>query len=115
MPRAQFFDFASAFVDRIGSPPYAAWADYIDPCSGLPMRTPGNTVYSEIDGMAMLLPYERLNAGMCSVLAHPQWGTSIYPATIFTTAPPDAVAHVLASFVEEGWPAAGAAEAHDDA
>ena len=78
------------------------------------MRTPGNAVYSEIDGMAMLLPYQRFNAGMCMVLSHPQWGTSIYPATIFTTAPPDAVAQVLASFVEEGWQAPDASSAGAD-
>ena len=75
------------------------------------MHTPGNAVYSEIDGMAMLLPYERFNAGMCMVLAHPEWGTSVYPATIFTTAPPDTVAQVLASFEEEGWQAPDAASA----
>ncbi|CAM9442333.1 unnamed protein product [Pylaiella littoralis] len=71
------------------------WADYIDPCSGLPMLTGGNKVYSEVEGMQLLLQYQVMNAGSCKVLLHPQWGSAVYPASLFCTAPPDLVLRLL--------------------
>eukprot|EP00525_Craspedostauros_australis_P007590 CAMPEP_0198135612 /NCGR_PEP_ID=MMETSP1442-20131203/60679_1 /TAXON_ID= /ORGANISM="Craspedostauros australis, Strain CCMP3328" /LENGTH=187 /DNA_ID=CAMNT_0043796785 /DNA_START=62 /DNA_END=625 /DNA_ORIENTATION=+ len=68
------------------------WADYIDPCSGLPMLSRGcNKVYSEVDGMECLLNYRSYNAGFCKILMHPKWGSAVYPATIFVYAPRDPV------------------------
>lgn len=65
------------------------WCDYIDPCSGLPMVTTSqsNKVYSEVDGMTCCLQYKCYNAGYCKILIHPEYGSSVYPATIFTYAP----------------------------
>lgn len=66
------------------------WSDFIDPCSGLPaLREHTNRGYSEVDGLALLLRFSTHSAGMCKVASHPKWGTSFYPATIFTTAPID--------------------------
>ena len=88
-------------------------ADFIDPCSGLPMLTLNcNKVrlpmclycvarkrmcirltllvaqcYSEVDGMECCLGYKAYNAGFCKVLTHPSWGSAVYPATIFAHAP----------------------------
>jgi hypothetical protein len=68
------------------------WADYIDPCSGLPMISLNcNKVYSEVDGMEVMLNYKSYNAGFCKILTHPKWGSAVYPATIFTHAPADIV------------------------
>ena len=65
-----------------------AWADYIDPCSGLPAtQDHANRGYSEVDGLAVLLRYSTQSAGFCKVASHPVWGTRFYPATFFTTAP----------------------------
>ena len=64
------------------------WADFIDPCSGLPMLTQDcNKVYSEVDGMECLLNYKSYNAGFCKILTHPAWGSAVYPATIFAHCP----------------------------
>lgn len=64
------------------------WADYIDPCSGLPMLTPNcNKVYDEVQSAQVILNYPIMNADCCKILLHPQWGSAVYPATIFTTAP----------------------------
>lgn len=64
------------------------WADYVDPCSGLPVRTPHCTVvYAEVDAFETLLKWKTYNASGCKVLSHPSWGTAVYPATLFTTAP----------------------------
>ena len=72
------------------------WADYIDPCSGLPMMTEDcNKVYSEVDGFEVLLHYKTMNCGCCKVLLHPSWGSGVYPATMFTTAPRDIVTAIF--------------------
>lgn len=75
------------------------WADYIDPCSGLPMMTEGcNKVYSEVDGFQVMLQYKTMNCGCCKVLLHPTWGSGVYPATMFTTAPKEALAEAIAKY-----------------
>lgn len=57
--------------------------------------THGNKVYSEVDGMQLLLQYRVMNAGRCKVLLHPQWGSSVYPASLFCNAPADVVKKLL--------------------
>lgn len=89
-----FMDFAHMLCDKILRAGY--WADYVDPCSGLPMLTKDcNKVYSEVDGMECCLHYKSFNAGFCKVLSHPRWGTAVYPATIFTWAPRHLVIEIL--------------------
>ena len=64
------------------------WADYIDPCSGLPMvHRQGTGVYGEVDALVTLLHYTTANAGCCKVLLHPRWGSAVYPASLLTKAP----------------------------
>jgi Methylmalonic aciduria and homocystinuria type D protein len=90
----RYVSFASTFCRRCHSAGY--WADYLDPCSGLPMLSPGMPqyhhysfykVYSEVDGMQALLNYRTYNAGCCKVLCHDAWGSHVYPATLFLYAP----------------------------
>lgn len=59
------------------------------------MLTGGNKVYSEVEGMQLLLQYRVMNAGSCKVLLHPQWGSAVYPASLFCTAPSDLVQKLL--------------------
>ncbi|KAK9816425.1 hypothetical protein WJX72_000083 [[Myrmecia] bisecta] len=82
----RFMTFAKAICDMLLSQGH--WADYIDPCSGLPMiHRSGMTTYSEVDALATLLGYKTQNAGCCKILLHPQWGSAVYPASIFAKAP----------------------------
>mmetsp|Transcript_19163 Transcript_19163/g.24864 ORF Transcript_19163/g.24864 Transcript_19163/m.24864 type:complete len:172 (-) Transcript_19163:1008-1523(-) len=91
-----FVAFANELCQELISMGY--WADYIDPCSGLPsLNKEGNCVYDEVAGMQALLKYNVSQAGPCKVLLHPRWGSSVYPATCFTTAPPDIIQQVLSS------------------
>jgi len=91
-----FMQFGEEVCGKVRAAGY--WADYIDPCSGLPMLTSNcNKVYSEVDGMECLLNYRAYNAGFCKVLTHPKWGSAVYPATIFCHAPRDVVAGILRS------------------
>lgn len=72
------------------------WADYIDPCSGFPVRSArGASPYSEIDGLRTLLPYSTFTTGPCTVVSHPRWNTHCYPATMFVAAPVDQVERAL--------------------
>lgn len=88
------------------------WADYIDPCSGLPMvereQGGGSCVYSEVDGALALRPgFRAQNAGCCKVLLHPKWGAAVYPATLFARAPAAALAEAARvadrAVIAAGW------------
>ena len=92
-----FIGFARDMCRRIRDLGY--WADFIDPCSGLPMLTRNcNKVYSEVDGMECCLGYKAHNAGFCKVLLHPVWGSAVYPATIFCYAPRAAVLNLVQEY-----------------
>jgi hypothetical protein len=93
---SKFLDFGKYICQSLRSKGY--WADYIDPCSGLPMISLNcNKVYSEVDGMECLLNYKAYNAGFCKILTHPKWGSAVYPATIFAHAPPEVVRDLIES------------------
>ena len=92
-----FLDFGKDLCEKLRAQGF--WADYIDPCSGLPMMTKDcNKVYSEVDGMECLLNYRAYNAGFCKVLTHPRWGSAVYPATIFCYAPRDVVVRLVQAY-----------------
>lgn len=64
------------------------WADYVDPCSGLPMRhREGGGAYGEVQALVTLRGFATANAGCCTIVLHPRWGSSVYPASLVTTAP----------------------------
>eukprot|EP00898_Chlorokybus_atmophyticus_P004289 jgi/Chlat1/4861/Chrsp31S04887 len=81
------------------------YADFIDPCSGLPMvhRDGANYTYGEVDALQTLLGYKTANAGCCKVVLHPTWGSSVYPATMFTTAPLQTLVHAIESNEEHNF------------
>lgn len=66
-------EFAKAVCERLAAAGH--WADYIDPCSGLPMVHRGtNAVYGEVEALTTLLGYRTQNAGCCKVGAGPCTG-----------------------------------------
>jgi hypothetical protein len=72
------------------------WADLIDPCSGFPLNSRrGPQTYPEVEGSQTVLGYSLMPMGFCTMISHPKWKTSSYPATLFTTAP--------ANLVEDVW------------
>ncbi|RLN90786.1 hypothetical protein BBJ28_00005758 [Nothophytophthora sp. Chile5] len=97
-----FVAFAQQVATQLAARQF--WVDFIDPCSGLPMLTlSSNKVYSEVDGVELLLRYRCLSAGMCKILVHPVWGAAVYPASLFTNAPFEVVQEVLLSLPEKSW------------
>ena len=92
-------EFAAEVCRRLAAAGH--WADYIDPCSGLPMvhKETGN-VYGEVEALCTLLGYKSQNAGCCKIILHPKWGSSVYPASMFAKAPLDAVEEAIAGAEE---------------
>eukprot|EP00199_Chlamydomonas_sp_CCMP681_P003017 CAMPEP_0119107446 /NCGR_PEP_ID=MMETSP1180-20130426/10186_1 /TAXON_ID=3052 ORGANISM="Chlamydomonas cf sp, Strain CCMP681" /NCGR_SAMPLE_ID=MMETSP1180 /ASSEMBLY_ACC=CAM_ASM_000741 /LENGTH=167 /DNA_ID=CAMNT_0007092933 /DNA_START=49 /DNA_END=552 /DNA_ORIENTATION=+ len=82
----QFMAWAKPLCERLMAQGH--WADYIDPCSGLPMvHQEGQVVYAEVEALSVLQGFKTSNAGCCKILLHPKWGSAVYPASMFTTAP----------------------------
>lgn len=58
--------------------------DFTDPASGHPMRSSrGPATYPDVEGALTFLKYPTVISGPCKMLSHPQWGTSVYPTTLF--------------------------------
>lgn len=84
----RFLQWAVSVTDILLAKGY--WSDYIDPCSGLSMvHQDSQAVYPEVEGLVALLGYKTATAGCCKIVLHPKWGSAVYPATLFTMAPPD--------------------------
>jgi hypothetical protein len=65
------------------------WADYTDPASGFPMRSPrGPGLYPDVLGAQALLKMDVISANCCSILSHPLFGTAVYPCTLFACGSP---------------------------
>jgi hypothetical protein len=110
----RFAAWAAAVCDALTAGGW--WADYIDPCSGLPVRTAaGAAVWPEVDAAEALLKWRTTSAGGCRIAAHPAWGTAVYPASLFTAAPAEAVvaAAADAAAAVPVKPRAGGGEAGD--
>ncbi|KAK9802671.1 hypothetical protein WJX73_003630 [Symbiochloris irregularis] len=93
----RFVKFAVDVCEQLAQQGY--WADYIDPCSGLPMVHRSNTVYSEVEAASTLLKFQTANAGGCKVLLHPRWKTFVYPATMMAKCPRPALQEAIENAV----------------
>ena len=87
----RFIDFAKRVTDELQA------KGYIDPCSGLSMiNRDSQHIYGEVDALVTLLNYQTTNSGCCKVILHPQWGSAVYPASLFTKAPVSALRDAIA-------------------
>ncbi|KAI8054466.1 hypothetical protein BDF22DRAFT_679223 [Syncephalis plumigaleata] len=72
------------------------WADFTDPSSGYPVYSPrGPTYFPDVVASELLLGYDALWTGCCKVLIHPRWDAKVYPASIFSNAPVDAIKEAM--------------------
>eukprot|EP00798_Chlamydomonas_sp_ICE-L_P002363 gene2363-8671_t len=91
----QFMDWSKKVCDKLEA--LGHWCDYIDPCSGLAMiHRDSQIVYSEVEALSVMRGFKTANAGCCKVLLHPAWGSYVYPATMFTCAPLEALNSAIA-------------------
>lgn len=91
--QAAFFKWADEFRARLAAHGY--WVDATEPATGAARHGPSAALYSDVPTMARLLRYPTSDCGGCTILLHPEWRSSVYPATVFTTAPQDAVLKAL--------------------
>jgi len=64
--------------------------------------------------MQALLKYHTQCCGPCKILLHPKWGSHVYPASLFTTAPLDVVVQVIDESTRTGDVDVAAAGQADD-
>ncbi|KAI9217968.1 hypothetical protein BC828DRAFT_389870 [Blastocladiella britannica] len=89
-----------AKADACGAAGDDWWFDFTDPASGYPMLTaPGPSLYPDVHGAQALLRYDVMNVGCCKVLLHPTWGSKVYPATCFSTAPASVLVECIADLI----------------
>ena len=66
--------------------------DVFDPRTGLPLLSQAGP--SKLDDVAVVrscLGYPSSSSHGCSVVVHPTWGSSVYPSTLVSSAPPQTV------------------------
>jgi ribosomal protein S8 len=82
-----FTSFATKFCQKMSESGY--WADFTDPVTGYPVNsTNGGMLYSDVDSCEILLKYRMESVcNTCRMVSHPEWKTSVYPATMFAIAP----------------------------
>lgn len=81
----RFFDWSEKVFQAVKQVEPNAWIDATDPASGMAWKGLSGSPYSDVDGIVRLLRYDTLDVGGCRVTSHPQWGFSVYPATLFST------------------------------
>lgn len=94
-----FFAWAAAMRDALAATGH--WGDGTDPATGAALFGDEAALYSDVPAIARLLRYPTLDAGGCTILLHPEWGTAVYPATFFTNAPLEVVREALAGVNED--------------
>eukprot|EP01060_Flectonema_neradi_P004874 TRINITY_DN13203_c1_g1_i1.p1 TRINITY_DN13203_c1_g1~~TRINITY_DN13203_c1_g1_i1.p1 ORF type:complete len:179 (+),score=27.90 TRINITY_DN13203_c1_g1_i1:40-576(+) len=92
-----FYNFAKEIRTAVENKGY--WCDYVDPTTGYP-SVRGACPYAEVSAMESLLPYSTIHVGTsgggCSMLNHPHWGLSCYPATLFALCPQPVLSEIIA-------------------
>ncbi|NCJ08109.1 methylmalonic aciduria and homocystinuria type D protein [Synechococcales cyanobacterium C] len=92
--RLQFLSFARPIVQSLQTQGYEV--DLFDPKTGQPLLSlAGILTLDDVAVVQSLLGYPFLPQGQCHVLAHPQWGTAVFPSVLVSTAPPEQLAAVV--------------------
>ena len=62
-------------------------SDLFDPRTGYPLLSqPGELTFDDSAAIATLLDYPLFSYQNCTLIKHPTWGYSVYPATVVTSA-----------------------------
>ncbi|MDJ0678012.1 MAG: methylmalonic aciduria and homocystinuria type D protein [Calothrix sp. MO_167.B42] len=79
-------------------------SDLIDPRTGYPLFSrPGEIPHDDTAAVQALLNYPILR-NKCRVLVHPQWGISVYPSILISTADPTIIELTIQNIApNHGW------------
>jgi len=81
----EFVDTAQGLCSVLEKAGY--WADFIDPSSGRPFKSPySHATFWETDERYQQLGFEILDHGCCKTIAHHKWGTKTYVGSLITSA-----------------------------
>ena len=96
--RQQFIEFGDNIVLKLRTMGHLA--DIFDPRTGQPLSSPpGQLRLSDVKVVHSTLGYCINDTGPCSMVVHPIWGTSVYPSTLVSSAPPQVMDDVVGSLV----------------
>ncbi len=69
-----------------------------DPRTGLPCDTRPGLILDDVAVARSCLGYGTVESHGCLMLLHPQWGSSVYPATVLTAAAPAVLAEICQQY-----------------
>lgn len=91
--RMRFLQVGQPIVDQLHQLHHLAVM--FDPSTGQPLGAGAGLI--RLDDVAIahtLLGYPRCAQGGCALILHPTWGTSVYPSTLVSSAPPQVLQQV---------------------
>jgi Methylmalonic aciduria and homocystinuria type D protein len=92
-----FFDVSEKLCDELND----YWCDYIDPSSGLPMKTNTLRCFSDVEACTRLMKMDYSQSGGCMVLTHHKFGQSLYPSSFITNAPESIIKYKLSELINK--------------
>ncbi|NEP76353.1 hypothetical protein [Okeania sp. SIO2G5] len=85
--RDRSFQLLLPLVERLRTHHYQA--TMFDPCTGLPYRSQlSGLPLNDVAVVHAVLGYERQQYGQCYCILHPNWGSSVYPTIMLSSALP---------------------------
>lgn len=88
--RQDFFIIAETVSIQLREEGYCA--EIFEPRNGLPTCSQsGDLCLSDVATAHTLLRYPVYRVGGCTLLMHPRWGSEVYPSTLVSSAPPEAL------------------------
>lgn len=88
-----FFKFSEELLEKLTG----HWSDYIDPSSGLPMKSDPAGFYSDVEACARVLHMNHRNVAGCFVIDHPIYGVSAYISSFLTVASLEVIEEAIRS------------------
>lgn len=100
--RAMFIRFGSSLICELQNLGYQG--DLFDPRTGYPLLARRGLALDDNAVVKNILNYPVTSKGKCSLLTHPVWKNNVYPSTIATSAPLEAIENSLSSAIGDfGW------------
>ena len=97
--RAEFIDFGCSLILSLQEQGYQS--DLFDPRTGYPLLTSRGITFDDNAVVKALLNYPVIGYQHCSLLIHPAWGNNVYPSTIVTSAPSEAINFCLEQIIDK--------------
>lgn len=100
--RAQFLRFGCSLIFSLQDLDYQS--DLFDPRTGYPLLAPQGIPCDDNAVAKAILNYKIVREGSCSLLIHPVWQYRVYPSTIVTSAPQNAIESCIKEIAgDRGW------------